>query len=140
VRDANLYTLSRASELHFIFAAFFDAQPLVFIRLGHAAQPYRAVRSIARMAPWPLADAVISHIGPHALAARFERLMFHRLRQHRLHGDWFCFDDADGHEFAAVARLTYAEMTGRRLRWHPMPLLAAPELPNQALTHRKTRS
>lgn len=130
MKEANLYTLSRASELHFIYAAFFDAKPLVFVRLGHAARPYRAVRALIRVAPWPVADAVISHIGNLSVASRFERIMFHRLREHRMRGDWFMFDDDAGHEFAAAARLTFAELTGRRLRWHPMPLLpTAPKQP-----------
>jgi hypothetical protein len=134
MREANLYTLSRLSELHFIFAGFFDADPLVFIRLGHAARPYRTMARIARMAPWPLSNAVIAHIGDIHRAEQFERRMFHRLRAHRTYGDWFCFDGSAGLDFADVARLTYAECTGRRLQWRHMALPSATRATAQDLT------
>lgn len=122
MREANLYTLSRLSELHFIYAGFFDAAPLVFIRLGHAGRPYRTLAKVARMAPWPLAQAVIAHIGSRERAEQFERIMFHRLRAYRCNGDWFCFDGAQGLVFGDAARLTYAECTGKRLEWRHMAL------------------
>jgi hypothetical protein len=134
MNEANLYTLSRMSELHFIFAGFFEVDSLVFIRLGHASRPFRTMARIARMAPWPLANAVLAHIGDMARAEQFERYMFHRLRQHRTSGDWFCFDATAGAQFADVARLTFAECTGRRLQWRHMAIPSATRAHAHGLT------
>lgn len=119
---ANLYSLTRSSELNFIFAAFFRTDLLMYIRLGHAQRPYIAVRSLVRLAPWPLTEAVHSHIGDLRYAQQFDRIMRHRLRDYRQHGDWYAFDPDRGQLFATVARLAYFEIVGRPLRWQRMEL------------------
>lgn len=109
--------LSKAMDMHFVYAFFFEFGDNVHVKVGESRTPYKRMGQIAQHSPFPLSAAVFTHIGGFALARRFELRLMDRLADRRTRGEWYCFPKQDGKAFSQVIAVVYMECTGRKLKW-----------------------
>lgn len=112
-----LQSLSKMTEMHFVYAFFFEYKGEVFVKVGQSAVPYKRLDAITHGCPFPLSQAVFVQIGGSSHAKSFELRMKRELEEYRTRGEWYCFDKSDGAKFNEAVREVYAKITGRRLVW-----------------------
>lgn len=113
----NFYDLGRALDSHSIYAAFFNFDDNVIVKVGRSTKPYARVISVASGCPFALSAAVFSHVGPLQKAMSIEATVMHQLAAYRTRGEWYRFKKSEGENFSRHIRLAYGKATGRVLKW-----------------------
>lgn len=119
-----LQSLSKLTEMYFVYAFFFEYRDEVFIKVGQSTTPYRRLDAITHGCPFPLSHGVFTQIGGNGPAKSFEIRMKRALADFRTRGEWYCFPAAEGSKFSAAANEVYMSVTGRRLTWSKIDLKA----------------
>lgn len=130
-----LYSLSKMTEMLFVYAFFFEYGDEVFVKVGQSAKPHRRLGEVANGCPFPLSQAVYTQIGSASIAKSFELRMKVALARFRTRGEWYVFNKAQGGEFSVAANIVYMKVSARKLAWSEVDLQAYTE--EQAAASRK---
>lgn len=127
-----LQSLSKMTEMHFVYAFFFEYKEEVFVKIGQSAVPYKRLDAITHGCPFPLSQAVFAQIGGESHAKTFELRMKKELYGYRTRGEWYCFPKDSGPRFNAAIRKVFMQITGRALSWSKIDIVAYFEKQSQA--------
>lgn len=112
-----LQSLSKMTEMHFIYAFFFEYKDEVFVKIGQSAVPYKRLNAVSQGCPFPLSQAVFAQIGGESHAKTFELRMKNELSECRTRGEWYCMHKSEGARFNVAIRKVFMQITGRTLAW-----------------------
>lgn len=109
--------ISRANDMHFVYAFFFVNGESIHIKVGQSVSPYKRLQEILHGSPFPVQEAIFCHIGSKSMAYAFESYVRHALNHRRTRGEWYLFTKQDAAEFRSTVAEAYRGCSGRELKW-----------------------
>lgn len=100
-----------------IYAAFFEFDGFVHIKVGRSITPYKRVLAISQGCPFELSKAAFCYVGSQAVAMSIESHVLERLSAYRTRGEWYRFRLDDGKLFSEQMKLAFTKVTGRQIKW-----------------------
>ena len=115
--NPTLHDLRKANEMHAIYAAFFDLEDKVIVKVGRSAMPYRRIVEVASGCPFEISAAAFCHVGSLSKAQSIESYLQHDLAPYRTRGEWFMFPAKEGSIFSRAMISAHGKATGKPLKW-----------------------
>ena len=114
------YEIMKHTQMHFIYAAFFEVDDDIYIKVGRSTRPYQRVAALTQGVPFVLSRAVFAQAGSIENASSIERSLFKLLEGFRMRGEWYRFKHADAATFRTTIAASFTKFTGRKLVWSTM--------------------
>lgn len=112
--------LTKANDMHFVYAAFAEDETWVYAKVGQSVKPFARIQNLITGCPFPLKKAVFCHAGSKKLAEGVEASVKHQLSAFRTRGEWYRFQRDQGSVFSTGVQVCFRRITGRDLIWTPM--------------------
>lgn len=117
MKQARLISTLIDRDMHFVYAAFAEFEGKILVKVGRSVTPLKRVRDVSISSPFPIKQAVFSHIGSKKRAATFERMVAAKFVDFRTRGEWYMFKPEDAEIFKIGMRRCFASVASRQLKW-----------------------
>ena len=117
MQQAKLISTLIDRDMHFVYAAFAEFEDKILVKVGRSVTPLKRVKDVSFSSPFPIKQAVFSHVGSKKRAAKFERLVAAKFVDFRTRGEWYMFKPEDAKIFKIAMRRCFASVTARQLKW-----------------------
>ena len=115
--------ICRSNDMHFVYCFFFLNEDQVIVKVGESTRPYERLKLINQGCPFPVQEAVFSHIGSFKQARKFESRVKESLKHFNIRGEWYGMKATDSEEFKKAIREAYVLFSGMPLKWSKIDLM-----------------